>query len=587
MFAIADEESGAVMTDVGLAQRQLADNELPPTAPYVESGLQDEGSYPVEGEGNGVDYGYNPGPYQVDTLPEMHNPVYEAEVRDIGSNTIQPVNNATNSLSNYDYTQSDASYNIFESMKHSTDNPTSNIHIDNEQITYKSPRRSKSMQPIPYSPHDTEPFSSMISPKLSRSRTDNGTSSHSHSARGTGEEYSVPDVAEMPPAKKKRGRPKKQENQEDNEPSKANESTGMEQNNKLEKRKPGRPPSNAKARKIHDGQQEELSTIIPEEEVKGAHPGSNEIAVLVNGGQEVPVDGDEMQLVEISIPKDSATISNYSPVKEIGFAQPAKPAKEPKKKKKLKRGKTTSVTLQKTYESDVEDDVIWVDERPVNFDAQQKPTLYSNHAEPSAVPNGNTNGIPNSAPAMTVEEIQDAKLANSAPSHTEPPPPAPKKRGRKRKKTSEQIATEETMPESSTVQEPPQPDNPSTIETTDNRPLDTSNETHPENLQSNLNLNPEESNLPTPSSSPTKQPQQETLPIPEPAPKPQPDPNSETHAAAAPTTPQKQNAATAPNKTAKTGPDKHSPISGTSKVPYRVGLSRRARIAPLLKVVRR
>ena len=34
------------------------------------------------------------------------------------------------------------------------------------------------------------------------------------------------------------------------------------------------------------------------------------------------------------------------------------------------------------------------------------------------------------------------------------------------------------------------------------------------------------------------------------------------------------------------GPDKHSPISG-GKVPYRVGLSKRARIAPLLKMVRK
>jgi hypothetical protein len=35
------------------------------------------------------------------------------------------------------------------------------------------------------------------------------------------------------------------------------------------------------------------------------------------------------------------------------------------------------------------------------------------------------------------------------------------------------------------------------------------------------------------------------------------------------------------------GPDKHSPIAKTSKVPYRVGLSRKARIAPLLKIVRK
>lgn len=573
------------MTEFSFAQRQVADDELPPTAPYVESGLQDEGSYPVNGEGNEVDYGYNPEPYQVDTLPGEHNPVYALEVQGIQSNTVQPPSDTVNSLSNYDYTQADTSYNIFESLKQSTDNPTTNAHIGNEQVTYKSPHRSKSMQAAPYSPHDTEPISSMISPKLSRSRTDNGTSLYLHSASSTGEEYSAPDVIEMPPAKKKRGRPKRQECQEDNELSKDNQSAEMMHSNKPEKRKAGRPPSNAKARKIDDDQQQELSTVTSEEEVKGADSGSNGVAGLVNGGQEAPVDGDEMQLVEVretSIAKDSATMSNHLPVKEISFAQPVKPAKK-SKKKKLKRGKTTSVTLQKTYESDVEDDVIWVDEKPVNFDSQQKSTLYSNHEEPSAVSNGSANGIQNPAPAMATDEIQDVKPANSAPAPTEPPPPAPKKRGRKRKKTSEQIAAEGAMAESNTVQDPPQPGNSPTIESTNDNPLDTFHETHPEIPQSILNLDPEESNLPTPSSSPTKQPQQAAAPIPGPAPEPKP----ETQTAATPTTPQKENPATAPNKTAKTGPDKHSPISGTSRVPYRVGLSRRARIAPLLKVVRR
>lgn len=44
--------------------------------------------------------------------------------------------------------------------------------------------------------------------------------------------------------------------------------------------------------------------------------------------------------------------------------------------------------------------------------------------------------------------------------------------------------------------------------------------------------------------------------------------------------------ADASGKGANKGPGKHSPIS-TGKVPYRVGLSRKARIAPLLKIVRR
>lgn len=41
-----------------------------------------------------------------------------------------------------------------------------------------------------------------------------------------------------------------------------------------------------------------------------------------------------------------------------------------------------------------------------------------------------------------------------------------------------------------------------------------------------------------------------------------------------------------PSKTAATGPDKHSPLN-SSKVAYRVGLSKRARIEPLLRIVRK
>lgn len=556
------------MTEIGLAQRRLVDDELPPTAPCVGSSVQDERGHMVEGENNGLDYGYNPVPHEAAPLLDANNLILQpGEIPEI--QPIPPVDNANNSLSNYDYTQSNTSYNIFESLKQSTDNSTSATHIGNEQNTYKSPHRSKSMQVTPYSPHDTEPFSSMVSPKLSRSMTDNGPSSNSHLTRSTREEFQVPDVSEMPPAKKKRGRKRKQEDQGDDGVSKSHGSGGIEQNNEPKKRKPGRPPSNTKAQTISVGHQQEPSTDV---EANETHSESNGVLVPVNCAPEVPVEGDEMQLVEVNIPKISTT---HSPANDVSFAQPTKPAKEPRKKK-LKRGKTTSVTLKKTYESDVEDDVIWIDEKPANFGSHQQPTEYRNHAEPSIISNCNKVETQNSEPAATVEETQSVKPANSVPSQTEPPPAGPKKRGRKRKKTSEQLAAESAMTEPNAAQETLQPDNPSTtIEPTVNN--------NPPNPIEYTDSGPSEKPQPNPPTpSPTKQPQPASPP-----PVPEPAREADAEADTAPTTPQKQTPAVTPNGTTKIGPDKHSPISGTSRVPYRVGLSRRARIAPLLKVVRR
>ncbi|KAL8830849.1 MAG: hypothetical protein Q9191_001206 [Dirinaria sp. TL-2023a] len=53
-----------------------------------------------------------------------------------------------------------------------------------------------------------------------------------------------------------------------------------------------------------------------------------------------------------------------------------------------------------------------------------------------------------------------------------------------------------------------------------------------------------------------------------------------------PKTPQKETPATITTNTGEKGPDKHSPLT-SGKVAYRVGLSKRARIAPLLKIVKK
>lgn len=74
-----------------------------------------------------------------------------------------------------------------------------------------------------------------------------------------------------------------------------------------------------------------------------------------------------------------------------------------------------------------------------------------------------------------------------------------------------------------------------------------------------------------------------------PAQKPAPPPSPTRKATSAPPTKVMETPPQTPPKsgtTAQKGPDKHSPIS-SGKVAYRVGLSKRARIAPLLRIVRK
>ena len=585
------------MSEIGNAQRRLFDDELPSTVQGIES-MQSDLQYQgddqrvdglVDGGNNGLEYGYGyvPDLNQVGVMPDTHNSGYQVEgIHGNQPNAIPLADGVNNSLSNYDYTQTDPSFNIFDSVKQSTDshdNSTSLPHVDKEQQAYKSPHRSKSMQPSSYSPHDTEPFSSMISPKLSRSRTENGTS-YSNSAGDSSAEFSTAGGVEMQPAKKKRGRKRKNtsEDQVNGEVSNSHATGEVEENNKVEKRKPGRPPSKSKARTEQPDdngpENQQNPSIAHEAEIKNSTSDSNGLSVFANSA-EVPATTDEMQLVPVTIPENppDPPLSKNSPAKEASFAKPEKPTKEPKKKK-LKRGKTTSVTLKKTYQPDVEDDVIWIDERPVNGNySHEQSILDPNHEDPSSGSNVGKIETRDSKITTTIEETQDVKPIDSGPVQAEQPPPAPKKRGRKRKRTSEQIAAEEAT-ESNPAQEQPQPNNPPTVGIAETaNPPNALEEANPENQQPE----PHSFNPPPRSPSPTKQPELD------------PEPPANSAAELQPTTPQKNANLTSNSATAekennlKKGPGSHSPISGTSKVPYRVGLSRNARIAPLLKVVRK
>lgn len=233
-------------------------------------------------------------------------------------------------------------------------------------------------------------------------------------------------------------------------------------------------------------------------------------------------------------------------------------------KKKVKRGKTTSAVVRKTVESDVEDDVIWIDEKKprsaiIDDTDASDDILDLNDNDNMFSPNSLAHEaelVPKSLPKIEVQVQVPTNVADKSGQAG----PAPKKRGRKRKKTGQEDISHQKSP--------PRPvesiisDN--SVENCDNNiipsatppPLSSPaivNQLTPEPRVDNHNLR---TSVEISESFVDK--------------KIEPAPPAET-----------------PKKPTVKGPDKHSPIAVTAKVAYRVGLSRKARIAPLLKVVRK
>ncbi|RAL12964.1 uncharacterized protein BO97DRAFT_49392 [Aspergillus homomorphus CBS 101889] len=466
-----------------------------------------------------------------------------------------------------------SSFNVFEASLPPLENAYPDTTDNQHNITYSattiptevaptsSPRRIASLQATPFSPHDTQPFSSVPSAaKASRyksdSHLDTPTSHPSYNGKATATSLAptqlsadelvaiqVP-AAQTPTVEKKRGRKKKQQPPEPQAPSlpepdnpteseaividdkrvsdlaepttttttinstdiqdpnptttttTTTTSTTEPPNNKPEKRKPGRPPKNPKPPTTDP---EDPSNIEPPHQQTDLPPNQQDEKTQPSG------------------------------------------TKEPKKKK-LKRGKTTSITLTKTYESDIEPDVIWVEEEEKeNYGkrAGRGPAIELS-PPPSATLSLKQHPDPE---ILEAKENFDPSTTAAAAAAATTAEPAPKKRGRKRK----------------------------------NPPPTEQEREHEHEQQKQVEQVEQEQNPAEPTTEPGGDEGEDDLVRPpnqaEPTPDPQPNPELNT----VPTTPLKSNK----------GPTKHSPISSTSKVPYRVGLSRRARIAPLLKVVKR
>ncbi|CEL09476.1 hypothetical protein ASPCAL12611 [Aspergillus calidoustus] len=440
-----------------------------------------------------------------------------------------------------DWSQSAPSYNIFESSNQTPSNQLNRADFlrDSGAITQPEPvlnfelRRWTSMQGAASSPHDTEPFSSVISPKTARVKSDSLVPNTILPTPSINE-LALPATIQIPKIEK-RGRKKKQAlplNDEDDElfHTALREATP----NKPEKRKPGRPSKNANVKSANP--------VPAERSYAPSHlSGDTTIAATLQAPSEDSATYDNVspQALPASRSGDFQTISLDENSLEQDMQPPPKLAKEPGRKK-LKRGKITSVTLTKAFESDVEDDVIWIDERPI-------------------VPTGR-------------EDRPNPEQAEVAPT------PAPKKRGRKRKKTTEQLDQE--------AKAGPQADPTIYLEKASNQEEleDTHQKAGVSVVLSNSTRRPQNPDISNPDPIPEDDTSNNEPQVLQPSTTPTKD-VSNNELAQPPETPSMPT--TDPKTPSGKGPGKHSPISSTCKVPYRVGLSKRARIAPLLKIIKR
>lgn len=563
-----------MMSEIDMAQRRLLDDETPhigqqipstATVPFTESELGYIDQQHQQQSLQGVDYstlGY-PEEYPQVQVPVLHPEWYNSDRNQWVENALN-VEAAHTNISTFDRTQSNLSSNAYDSALQGFTNADAAMHETIQtEILNKTPIRSKSLQePALDSPHDTEPFSSIRSPNVSRSKSENTAqqSAQRQSQENTADELSAHVAVEIPVIQKKKA-PKTRKSQPQPEDDDDDE-LAAPSDSKSNKSK-ARETSRSRSKKQVDHLNESNGQV----ETNTSHPITNEPKPLGDTPHTTNPDHDEINLIQLDGPKTQPQPPEPSQTEPNHFTEPPKPLRKEPKKKKLKRGKTTSVTLQKTYEPDVEDDVIWIDDRQHDH-------------RPDSIPTPDSISTP-AGDQETLAAVEIPITGGDEEQGNPNPQPALKKRGRKRKKTSEQpyASVEE---ESTEISGYAPGQRLSSLSVVVEKPA-----------------NDNDKQTPNPFTVDKTQRSSGLVPGPVPEPEPEPEPEQTSNA---PKTPKKlnsapdifnqegqsgQNTLTKPTNNDNKGPSKHSPIAGTSKVPYRVGLSRRARIAPLLKVIRK
>ncbi|PGH17105.1 hypothetical protein AJ80_04980 [Polytolypa hystricis UAMH7299] len=542
-------------------------------------------------------------------LPSDGNAVVPEVQIDIATSTYAEVYDAGT------YPQSDEGAVYPQAASNTTTDPNISDDIDttSTEIHFRKPssKRSKSMQDPEPSPHDTEPFSSATYSQICRTKT---TVVGDQPESPTHDELALPLSVQVAITQKKQPVKRKDsyvEHESDRDELGMDDYGGMP----TECYKPR--PSRSRSRNVVDEaasagvakvdrQDNSISVVVPQadysedlDEQKEMEPQKSNTKDI-RESKEVMPNAESSETVAATEPAEPASRSVQ--VSQMLLVEPpdavAEPAKKSRRgpKKKVKRGKTTSVVLKKVIDSDVEDDVIWLDERPA-------PTTITKTSANIEIPehrNEQKAGAKKGKATPKAEQEAVEARPQTGPEAPVPPenqPPGPKKRGRKRKKTSDSLPPDVA-----------QADSPSAATAAPNKDARDRTDTH---HNSNHTVVPfaEHNQNPIPSITTEQQQQDETIKAIPPGTTnvftsndEASDPTPPVQNTSLPPTPHKlapaeqaqpvsTNLATpekpAPSTTFQKGPDKHSPIATNKTVRYRVGLSRSARIAPLLKVIRK
>ncbi|WEW56892.1 hypothetical protein PRK78_002349 [Emydomyces testavorans] len=443
------------------------------------------------------------------------------------------------------------------------------------------------------SPHDTEPMSSTSFARARRSMTNHGEllpESPTQSADELASPAPVQIAVNKPSARSDRAGFQ----MNDNTLSKPDE-LGSDDFGGMPKEMYKPRPSRSRAKNVeaaddfaaHHIDDETTASSYDKLPSKLPHEPSDEIE---KPPEEVPqqveqkTSGDDMPKIATADKLTTQTVQfAVQPANTSPHLGPSKRERKASRKRKLKRGKTTSVIIEKIADSDVEDDVIWVDESPGTLLESEKCPDPSTMAAIDKNQTKIEDAIPKEEPVIGIQiDPETTSPTNHAGSNcNEGPISAPKKRGRKPKKKLDAIAIEIPNQSSNTANSsefhtkgavrndlpvpdpltelneiaPPQPQAQPTLSEPHDEPIDVED----------MNIIPKgQTHHPNPPSTPRNTEKENQKPSPDEAP-----PSS------------------TPKKAAEKGPDKHSPITVNKKVSYRVGLSRKAKIAPLLKIIRK
>lgn len=501
---LIEEDLGAMMTEIGIAQRRLLDDEASSASLQFSSTATlystESAPFPTI---------QNPHAYQI-CQAEGVSEVYVGAPSGICADANKSSLPTRRDI--YDLTPTETTRSIISpptTVPQQAVEPMTEHENPHSNVTHEAPQ-PEPQHTGPYSPHDTEPLSSVASRQSNGTRIENGKASlisPQHSQSSTHDELALPvalPAVDVSVAKKKRGRPKKQSLPDIEEDDELANSRDHEFN--------------------HSGVNGAIDTSDSEQTNENKVRASSEVSSETN--------------------KDNL----------VSAPKPTKSNIKTSKKKNSKKPKTTPAPGP-----DDDDDVIWLDTKPLDVQPSDENTLP--HTEPPKTQISHPDSMTTSnqpdtsnSPLPTIEE---------KPQPTEKA--APKKRGRKRKQPAEQAETPSEaantpVPEAATPA-------PKLAVIVDNSPRNIS--------EANTSVDNVTSDIQTKERTP--QPASDANPSP-----------ATTYDTPNPQTPSKPDAGSINTpRNASKGPDKHSPISARSAVPYRVGLSKRARIAPLLKMVRK